>query len=57
MYSSNTALLTKLRRLHGDIIGHTLLTQAKRLRSLAVKAGFRPNQPRVGNHRLVCEEK
>lgn len=47
MYSSNTALLTKLRRLHGDIIGHTLLTQAKRLRSLAVKAGFRPNQPRV----------
>jgi len=44
---SNREIIRKLKLMRGQVTAHILLAQAKRLRFLAAKAGFRPNQPRV----------
>jgi hypothetical protein len=44
---TNREILRKLQTMRGQIAAHTLVMQAKRLKLLAEKAGFRPNQPLV----------
>lgn len=44
---TNKEILRKLQTMRGQIAAHTFVIQAKRLKLLAAKAGFRPNQPRM----------
>ena len=47
MDGANNEILRRLWAMRSDIAAQTLLAQAKRLRGLAEKAGFRPDQARV----------